>query len=119
MRQGTVDLVVGLREDPVFGMVVMAGLGGIFVEVLQDVVFRRAPVTEAEALEMLERLRGAPLLRGVRGKPGADRALLAAFIARVSEFGAANAGRLAELDLNPVLAGPDGAVAVDWLMVAR
>lgn len=119
MKAGAVDLVVGLREDPVFGMVVMAGLGGVLVEVLGDVAFRRAPVTEAEADGMLSGLRGAAVLDGVRGRPGADRAALARLIARVSEFGAANSGRLAELDLNPVLAGPDGAVAVDWLMVLK
>ena len=119
MKRGDVDLVVGLREDPVFGMVVMVGLGGVLVEVLEDVVFRRAPVTEAEADEMLSRLRGAAILDGVRGRPGVDRARLAAFIARVSEFGAANEGRLAELDLNPVLASGDEIVAVDWLMVNK
>jgi len=119
MKTGAVDFVVGLKEDPVFGMVVMAGLGGVLVEVLEDVVFRRAPVTEAEAEYMLSQLRGAAILDGVRGRPAVDRTALARLIARVSEFGAANMGRLAELDLNPVLAGPYGAVAVDWLMVRK
>lgn len=119
MKSGTVDLVVGLRNDPVFGMVVMVGLGGILVEVLEDVVFRKAPVTEAEAAEMLSRLRGAPILDGVRGKPGVDRAMVSRFIARVSEFGAANSEHLEELDLNPVLAGPEEIVAVDWLLVEK
>ncbi|MCP5368493.1 MAG: acetate--CoA ligase family protein [Hyphomicrobiales bacterium] len=114
---GPVEMVVGLRRDPVFGMVVMAGLGGIFIEVQKDVAFRQAPVSERQALAMLDELRGQAVLDGVRGRPGADRAGLAALIAAVSRFGAANAGRLAELDLNPVLAGPGGAVAVDWLMV--
>lgn len=117
MKSGEVDLVVGLRDDPVFGMVVMVGLGGILVEVLEDVVFRQAPVTEAEADEMLSRLRAAAVLDGVRGKPGVNRAELSKFIAKVSEFGAANAEHLVELDLNPVLAGPDEVVAVDWLLV--
>ncbi|WP_108485504.1 acetate--CoA ligase family protein [Oceaniglobus ichthyenteri] len=119
MKSGTVDLVVGLRNDPVFGMVVMVGLGGILVEVLEDVAFRKAPVTEAEADEMLSRLRGAAILDGVRGKPGVDRAMVSRFIARVSEFGAANAAHLEELDLNPVLAGPEEIVAVDWLLVEK
>lgn len=112
-----VEVVVGLKRDPVFGMVVMAGLGGIFVEVLKDVSFRAAPIDEAEALRMLDELKGAKVLAGARGRPAADRAALARLIAAVSRFGAAHADRLAELDLNPVIAGPGGAVAVDWLMV--
>ena len=117
MTQGAVELVIGLQNDPVFGTVVMAGLGGIFVEVLKDVAFRKAPVTEAEALRMLADLRGRALLDGVRGKPPVDRASLARLIAAVSRFGAAAGPRLREFDLNPVLAGPAGAVAVDWLML--
>jgi hypothetical protein len=83
------------------------------------VVFRQAPVTESEADDMLSRLRAAAVLDGVRGKPGVNRAQLSQFIARVSEFGAANAEHLAELDLNPVLTGPNDVVAVDWLLVEK
>lgn len=119
MKSGEIDLVVGLRDDPVFGMVVMVGLGGVLVEVLKDVVFCQAPVTESEASEMLTRLRAAAVLDGVRGKPGVNRALLSQFIASVSEFGAANVAHLTELDLNPVLAGLDEVVAVDWLLVEK
>ncbi|MGJ3260976.1 MAG: acetate--CoA ligase family protein [Rhodospirillales bacterium] len=119
IRDGSVEIVIGLREDPVFGMVLMVGLGGILVEVNRDVVFHRAPVTEDQALGMLERLQGKALLDGVRGRPGVDKEKLAAMIAAVSRFGAAAEGALAELDLNPALAGPDGAVAVDWLMVRK
>ncbi len=68
---------------------------------------------------MLERLRGRALLRGVRGAPPVDRTALAALISSVSKFAAANASRIASLDLNPVLAGPEAAVAVDWLLVPR
>ncbi|MCG8543185.1 MAG: acetate--CoA ligase family protein [Alphaproteobacteria bacterium] len=117
MARGGVELVVGLQNDPVFGPVVMAGLGGVFVEVLKDVAFRHAPVTEAEAIAMLRQLKGAAMLDGVRGGPAVDLRSVARLIAAVSRFGAAAGDRLAELDLNPVLAGPDGAVAVDWLMV--
>ena len=117
MVRGEVELVVGLQNDPVFGMVVMAGLGGIHVEVLRDVAFRKAPVTEAEAGRMLDELKGRALLEGVRGGAPVDRAALARLISAVSAFGAAAGGRLRELDLNPVLAGPGGARAVDWLIV--
>ena len=119
MAEGTVELVVGLRHDPVYGMVLMVGLGGVLVEVQRDVVFHRCPVTESQALAMLAQLRGAPLLDGVRGKPAVDRSSLARMIAAVSRLGAAAEGRIAEVDLNPVLAGPDGVVAVDWLMVCE
>ncbi|HET8609008.1 MAG TPA: acetate--CoA ligase family protein, partial [Burkholderiales bacterium] len=112
-----IECVIGLKHDPVFGPVVMAGLGGIFIEVLKDVAFRRAPVTEAGALAMLDDLGGAAILDGVRGKPPADRAALARLIAAVSRFGAAAGGRLRELDVNPVIVDAAGAVAVDWLMV--
>jgi len=119
MAGGTVECVVGLQHDPVFGPVVMAGLGGIHVEVLRDVAFRPAPVSEAEAARMLDELRSRALLDGVRGKPGADRHALAALISAVSRLGAAAGAQLREVDLNPVLAGPQGAVAVDWLIVAN
>jgi acetyltransferase len=119
MAGGAVECVIGLRRDPVFGMVVMVGLGGILVEVLKDVVFRKAPVAETEAHAMLNELKAAAILKGVRGRPGVDRSALARLIANVSRFGAANADRVEELDLNPVLASLDGAIAVDWLMVLR
>ncbi len=117
MAQGDVELVVGLQRDRAFGTVVMAGLGGIHVEVLKDVVFRQAPVTVAEAGRMLDELRGRALLDGVRGKRPVNRAALTRLISTVSGFGAAAGERLSSLDLNPVLAGPNGATAVDWLLL--
>ena len=117
MAQGDVELVIGLKRDPTFGPVVMVGLGGVLIEVFKDVVFRAAPVTEAEALRMLDELKSRVLLDGVRGKPPVDRLALARMVSAVSRFGAAAGPRLAELDLNPVLAGPQGATAVDWLML--
>jgi acetyltransferase len=119
MVPGGVDMVVGLQNDPVFGAVVMAGLGGIHVEVLRDVVFRKAPVTVAEAGRMLDELKSGALLNGVRGSPAADRAALTQLISAVSRFGVAAGERLAELDLNPVRAGAAGAVAVDWMIICR
>lgn len=116
MAQGGVELVVGLQNDPAFGVVVMAGLGGIHIEVLKDVVFRKAPVTPAEADRMLGELRGGAILDGVRGRPAVNRVALTRLISAVSCFGAAVEMRLRELDLNPVLAGANGAIAVDWLL---
>jgi acetyltransferase len=112
-----IEMVLGARRDPVFGPVVMAGLGGVLVEVMGDVVFRSAPVSAAEADAMLDDLRGAALLAGVRGGEPADRGALVEMICALSELAALAHPRLAELDLNPVLVGRDGAVAVDWLMV--
>jgi acetate---CoA ligase (ADP-forming) len=117
MAHGDVELVVGLKQDAVFGGVVMVGLGGIHIEVLKDVSFRVAPVTIAEAGRMLEELRSRALLEGVRGKAPVDVEAVKRLISRVSLLGAGAGGRLAEVDLNPVLCGPEGAVAVDWLMV--
>lgn len=82
MVYGDVELVVGLQNDPVFGVVVMAGLGGIHVEVLKDVVFRAAPVTPAEAGRMLDELKGRAILAGVRGRPPVDRAAVTRLSAR-------------------------------------
>ena len=117
MAAGGVEMAVGLKRDRGLGTVVMAGLGGIHVEVLKDVVFRPAPVTVAEASRMLDGLRGRALLDGARGAPAVDRAALARLISAVSCFGVAAGNRLDSLDLNPVLAGPSGAVAVDWRLV--
>ena len=117
MAQGDVELVIGLKRDATFGPVVMVGLGGVLIEVFKDVAFRAAPVTEGEALRMLDELKSRVVLDGVRGKPPVDKVALARMVSAVSRFGAAAGPRLAELDLNPVLAGPQGVTAVDWLMV--
>ena len=117
MAKGDVELVIGLKRDPTFGPVVMVGLGGVLIEVFKDVVFRAAPVTEAEALRMLDELKSRVILDGVRGKSPVNKQALAQMISAVSRFGAAAGLRLAELDLNPVLAGAQGVTAVDWLMV--
>jgi acyl-CoA synthetase (NDP forming) len=117
MAQGDVELVIGLKHDPHFGVVVMVGLGGIHIEVLKDVVFRKAPVTVAEADRMLHELKSRAVLEGVRGRGPVDRQAVTNMISAVSLLGAAAGERLTELDLNPVLCGPAGAAAVDWLMV--
>ncbi|MDM8165779.1 acetate--CoA ligase family protein [Roseovarius sp.] len=118
MGQGNAELVIGLRRDPGFGPVVMVGMGGILIEVQKDVVFHRAPVSESEAARMLDRLKSKQILNGVRGAPPVDRAALCRMIAAVSRFGASAGDWLQELDLNPVLAGPEGAIAVDCLLIS-
>lgn len=111
-----IELIVGMSRDERFGPMVVAGLGGIFVETLQDTAMRLAPIDEREARAMLEELRGAAMLRGARGRAPADLRALAELIARVSELAAAR-GEIAELDLNPVVAYADGLAVLDARVV--
>lgn len=117
MSAGHIELVMGVQRHPVFGMVVMVGFGGVLVEVLKDVVFRKAPFDVAMGLEMLAELRATRLLDGVRGQPAVDRRKIAEMLANLSAWAYAMRASLAELDLNPVLVGPAGPVAVDCVMI--
>ncbi len=113
--KGGVECILGIHRDPVFGPVAMFGLGGIFVEILKDVVFRRCPFGEDVAEEMIRSIKGAPLLLGARGRRPADVKALAAMLARLSVFADQAGDGLRSIDLNPVLAMPEGkgAFAVD------
>jgi len=102
-----VECFVGGHQDPVFGPVVMVGLGGIFIEVFKDTALRLAPVTKAEARDMVQELKAYPLLQGVRGRQAADVEALVEVIGKVSALLAA-APEIAELDLNPVIVHPAG-----------
>lgn len=117
MSTGHLELVIGAQRDPAFGMVIMVGIGGVFVEVLKDVAFRQAPFDVAEGLDMLAELRATALLDGVRGKAGVDRRKIARVLSDVSAWAAGMEPVLAELDLNPVLVNEDGPVVVDCLMI--
>jgi acyl-CoA synthetase (NDP forming) len=110
------EVLVGALADPTFGPLVTFGLGGVLVEVLRDVTFRLAPASAAEALEMVEGIRAAEVLRGVRGAPPADRRALADMIAAVSRL-ISDFPEIAEIDLNPVLVDERGATAVDARIV--
>jgi acetate---CoA ligase (ADP-forming) len=114
-----VELIAGLKVDEVFGPVVVAGAGGIFVEVLRDVSLRLPPLDEAEARAMLGELRVAPLLHGARGRPEADVAAAASALVRLGELALDLGPRLRELDVNPLLVLPRGrgALAADALVV--
>ncbi|MDL4773893.1 acetate--CoA ligase family protein [Actinomadura xylanilytica] len=115
--RGGVETVVGLAHDELFGPTVMAGLGGVFVEVFQDVAFRVPPFDAAEAHRMLAGLRGFPLLGGARGRPAADVGALVEVIMKVQRMGLELDGVLTELDINPLAVLPTGAVALDALAV--
>lgn len=118
MVRGGQEVIVGVKRDPTFGPLVMFGLGGIYVEILADVSFRLAPLTAADAWEMLAEVRSAKLLAGVRGAPPADRAALVDAIVRIGQL-AADHPQIAELDLNPllVLGEGRGVMAVDARMI--
>ena len=111
-----VEIIIGTTKDPVFGPVVMFGLGGIFVEALKDVSFRVAPLTRADAEEMIDEIRGHRVLEGLRGKPPLDREALIAAILSVSQLVTRHRDRIEELDINPLLLFPKGARAVDALI---
>jgi len=104
---GGLEVIVGIKRDPVFGPVVLAGLGGVWTEVLHDAAVRLAPVDDEEALGMLGQLRSAPLLSGIRGSAPRDTRALAGLIARISLL-AVEHPEIAELDLNPVSVLPEG-----------
>jgi acyl-CoA synthetase (NDP forming) len=114
-----VETVVGLSYDELFGPVVMVGLGGVFVEVFRDVSFRVPPFDSDEARRMIDELRGLPLLQGVRGKPPVDIDALVDAIVRVQRMALELGDDLRELDINPLLVRPSGAVALDALAVPR
>ncbi|ACV12445.1 CoA-binding domain protein [Halorhabdus utahensis DSM 12940] len=106
------ETIVGINRDPQFGPLVMFGLGGIFVEVLEDATFRVAPVSEPEAEEMIDEIDSAPLLRGARGREPVDEAGVVETIQRISKL-VTDFPAILELDINPLVATPDGVVAVD------
>jgi acyl-CoA synthetase (NDP forming) len=106
--KGGVECILGIHRDPVFGPMAMFGLGGIFVEVLQDVVFRRCPFGPGTAEAMIRSIKGAPLLLGARGRKKADVRALAEMLSRLSAFAVGAGDRLRSIDLNPVFAMPEG-----------
>ncbi|MFC6489244.1 acetate--CoA ligase family protein [Nitratireductor sp. GCM10026969] len=116
MLTGGQEVIIGSVTDGSFGKLVAFGLGGILVEVLKDITFRLAPVTQEEALSMLDSVQAAEMLKGVRGGDPVNREALADMIVRVSEL-VNDYPEISELDLNPVFATKDGAIAADVRIV--
>jgi acetate---CoA ligase (ADP-forming) len=112
-----VEMVVGARVDPLFGPLVVVGLGGILVELLKDTALAPAPLTHDEALALLAELKGARLLDGFRGLPAVDRNGLAAVICSVAAFAMDHRDVVAELDVNPLICTGNSITAVDALIV--
>lgn len=116
MAPAGTEVIIGMTTDPQFGPVVMFGLGGIMVEVLQDVSFRVVPLAERDAEQMIDEIKGQAILDGVRGQPPADKVAIKSAILKVSEFVERNRD-IQELDLNPMLVYREGAIAVDARIV--
>ena len=110
-KKGT-EVIIGVSRDPIFGPVLMFGLGGIFVEILKDVAFRAIPLSQLDAESMVDQLKARKVLEGARGEPPADKAALVDLLLKVSGIVSAYP-QISELDLNPVIAYPDGYAAVD------
>ena len=111
-----VAVIIGMSKDPQFGPVIMFGLGGLLVEIIEDISLRISPITRKDAGEMIREVKGYKLLTGYRGQPPANLPALEDMLMAVSDFVEKNPV-VKEIDLNPVIAGSDGAVAVDATVV--
>ncbi len=116
MARPGIEVIVGMSKDPQFGPVLMFGLGGVLVEVLKDVSFRIVPLEPRDARQMVREIKGFPVLQGFRGQEPADLEALEKLLLKVSAFVDAHP-EIEELDLNPVFAYKDGALAVDARIV--
>jgi len=116
------EIVIGGLRDPYFGPLVMVGLGGIFVEVLRDVSFRICPITRIDAEEMIDELKGAAILAGVRGRKPVSRAAIVDALLKVGGDNGlmmTHADDISEADINPMIVSESGAVAVDARFILR
>jgi acyl-CoA synthetase (NDP forming) len=115
---GGLELVLGAHRDPQFGPVILFGLGGIFVEVLKDTTLKVAPLSPRDAEAMMEGIRAAEMLHGVRGKPGVDRAAVVKALVDLSALMLARPD-IESIDVNPAFAYPDGLRVADARVVLR
>jgi len=119
MLKPGLEMIIGIKKDPVFGPALVLGLGGVFVEVLKDVSTRVAPLREEDARAMLEELKGRALLEGVRGSLPRDKEALVEILVKVSRLAYEMEDLIQEMDINPLIvqARGEGAVAADALFV--
>ena len=110
------EIIVGSTTDPTFGPTLMFGLGGIFVEILKDVSFRVAPITELDSTEMIEEIKAVKILDGARGMPASHKPTIADILYKTSQM-LMDCPEIKELDMNPILAYPDGARIVDGRII--
>jgi len=112
------EVIVGGKKDPTFGQTIAFGLGGVFVEVFEDVSFRVVPITRQDAIEMLKEIKALKILKGYRGKPPVDFEALVDILLRTSKMLEDNS-EIKELDINPIFALPDRAVAGDARIIVE
>ncbi|MBA7478216.1 MAG: acetyl-CoA synthetase [Dehalococcoidia bacterium] len=112
MARPATEVIIGMSKDPQFGPVLMFGLGGILVEILKDISFRIVPLTMRDANEMIREIKGYPVLEGYRGQEPANIAVLEQMLLKVSEF-VESKPEIKELDINPIFAYSDSALAID------
>lgn len=111
-----VEVIIGVSRDPIFGPVMMFGLGGIFVEILEDIAFRSIPLSRQDAESMVNQIKARKILEGARGAAGVSKAALVALILKVASIVEGHP-EIAEIDLNPLMAYPDGYAVVDARMI--
>src|SRR5581483_6650948 len=119
MEQGLAEAIIGYRDDPVVGPLVLVGAGGTLAELYRDFALALAPVDEAEALAMIERVTGLAIVRGYRNLPRGDIAALARAVAALSRLALMPGRPVREAEANPVIVKRDGVVAVDALMALK
>src|SRR5690606_34119853 len=116
---GGIELIVGLQNDPQFGPVIMAGIGGIYTEVFKDVSFRVLPITKEDAISMIEDLKGNKILKGFRGMPPVNMDMLAEALVNIGKFGTDMAPFYESIDFNPVIFYENDYVVVDAKILLR
>jgi succinyl-CoA synthetase beta subunit len=114
-----VEVILGIHRDPTFGLMAMVGIGGTAVELYRDVAFGSAPLVPARAQALVDRVRGAALLRGWRGAPRCDEGALVDALCALSRFAAAHAAEIESIDVNPLLVRERGAACLDAVIVRR
>jgi len=118
LQNGRVEVIVGLINDPTFGLTIMFGLGGIYTEVYKDVTFRVVPIKRDDAEEMLREIKAAPILEGFR-KIRVDRDAIINILLKVSALGEKNSDKIDQMDLNPVFVREKGATVVDAKLLLK
>jgi hypothetical protein len=119
MQRGLAEAIVGYRDDPLVGPTILLGAGGTLAELYKDFVLRLAPVSEAEAADMIEKVTGLALVRGYRGLPRGDLKALAQAVSALSRLALLPGRPVADAEINPLMIGAEGVVAVDGLAVLK
>jgi hypothetical protein len=119
MKRGDIECILGAKVDPVFGPIVMFGLGGIYAEVMKDIVFAEAPVNKEKAEQMISSLKSKDIFYGTRGKPPVDINSLLNAIINLSNFIAANSYKVDQVEMNPILVSETEVIALDALIIKK